>query len=119
MGTSGGSRGAVSAAFNLPTSRRAVIDRAGALALVVAPAQVLDDPRGVADRLAADLQHGHDRLPGQLLDVGALAAQPRDPPLVGLDPAPRQLPRHLAARAQAVRRRLAAIQHDGLYALGR
>src|SRR5829696_4268400 len=119
MGTSGGSRGAISDAFNLPTSRPDVIDRAGALPLIVAPAQVLDDARGVTDRLTADLQHRHHRLPGQLLDVRAVAAQPRDAPLVALDPAPGQLPRHLPARAETVRRRLAAVQHDGLHPLGR
>src|SRR6185503_20324309 len=112
MGDLRGLRGAVSAAFNLPTSRAAVIDRAGALPLIVEPAEVLDDARGVADRLAADLEHGHDGLAGQLLDLRAVAAQPRDPLLLGLDPAPGQLPRDLPARAEAVRRGLATVEHD-------
>src|SRR5215204_2468354 len=103
MGTSGGSRGAVSAAFNLPTSRSAVIDRAGALPLILAPAEMLDDPRRVADRLAADLEHGHHGLPRELLDAGPAATPPRDPPLLGLDPAPGELAGHPPARAQAVR----------------
>src|SRR5215210_8726369 len=83
--------------LNLPTSRRPVIDRAGALAVIVEPLQVLDDPPGVADRLPADLEHGHDGLARQRLHLVALAAPPRHPPLVGLDPAPGQLPRHRAA----------------------
>src|SRR4051794_38359651 len=94
--------------LNLPTSGPRVIDRAGALPLIVAPAQVLDDPPRVADRLAVDLEHGDDGLTGERLDLLALAAPPRDTPLLGIDPAQGELACDLPARAQAVRRRLAA-----------
>ena len=79
----------------------------------VAPAQVLDDPLGVDDHLAAELEHRHPALPGEVVDLVAVARPPGDPhasrPRVLLG----QLARDPAARAQPVRRRAAAVQPRG------
>jgi hypothetical protein len=71
---------------------------------------VLDDPLGVADHVAAELDHRHVALAGQRVDLVAVARAQRDPHGLGLDaPAP-QLARDPAAGAQPVRRRPAAVQ---------
>ena len=75
-----------------------------------APAQVLDDPLGVDDHLAAELEHRHPPLAGQLVDLVAVARAPRHAHRLRLDPARRQLAGHPPARAQPVRRRPAAVQ---------
>ena len=75
-----------------------------------APAQVLDDPLGVRDRLVAEQQHRHARLARELVDLGAAARAAREPDLLVLDPVAAQLARDAAARAQPVRRRPAAVQ---------
>src|SRR5689334_9937013 len=81
--------------FTLPTTRPPATDIRGALPLLDrAPAQVLDDPVRVADRLVADDQQGHAVLARQLVHLGALRLAPRHPPLLDLDAVPAQLARH-------------------------
>src|SRR3954452_1302266 len=77
---------------------------------VSAPAEVLDDPVRVADRVAADDGDRDALLAGERADLRALAPAPRDADLVDrLVPAP-QLARDPAARAEAVGRRAAAVE---------
>ena len=61
------------AAAAIPTRRRRRGRRGGARAApslgAVPPAQVLDDPHGVADHLAAEHQHRHVPLAGQRVDL--------------------------------------------------
>src|SRR4051794_34894575 len=111
---SGGRRSAVRAAFTLPTTAPRANDIAGTLPLLrVAPAQVLDDPVRVADRLAADDEQRHAGLAGQLVHLGARRVPPGHAALVDLDPAPLQLPGHAAARAHPVGPHAAAVEHGG------
>src|SRR4051794_16919949 len=112
MGASISRRGALRAAFTLPTTGSAASDKPGASTLVT-PAQVLDDPARVTDRLAVEHEQRHAVLAGQRVDVHALGLAPRHAALLVLDAAPLELARHAAARAQQVRRRAAAVQDDG------
>src|SRR5918998_3664187 len=97
----------------LPTAKPSASDKCGAFPLLrIAPAQVLDDPPGVADRLVPDDQERHAVLAGQRVHLFALV--PADPALLDLDAAPAQLARHAAARAQPVGRRAAAVEDDAL-----
>src|SRR5918992_4839766 len=93
----------------LPTGERSASDKRGASPLLgLAPAQVLDNPARVADRLVADDQERDAGLPGQRLDLLALAAA--HAPHLDLDAAAAQLARYAAARAQPVGRRPAAVE---------
>ena len=112
-------RAAPSAAFNLTDVRARAIDRAGALPLIVAPAEVLDDPLRVADRLAVD-RRARGRPSGRSGPRPRRARRAATATrLLGLDPAAAQLARDASARAQAVRRRLAAVQPVGSIASGK
>src|SRR4051812_49123014 len=100
--------------FTLPTTGPPASDKSGTLPLLrLAPAEVLDDPVGVADRVAAEDEQGDAILPGELVDLGAVRLAPRHAPLLDLDPVLAQLARHAPARAQVVRRRLAAVEDCG------
>src|SRR5215212_3898377 len=84
--------------------------------LLCAPAQMLDDPVRIADRLAAEDGHGHDALTGERLDFLAVGLAPWHPDLVELHPLSAQLARDPPARAQPVRGRAAAVErgHYGI-----
>src|SRR5918995_2576923 len=104
-------RSALRAAFTLPTTQARATDKSGALALlIVAPAQMLDDPVRVADRIAADDEQRHAVLAGQGHDLVALGLAPRHAPLLDLQAVPAQPARHAPARAQQIRRRATAIE---------
>src|SRR3954469_20705988 len=108
-------RAAPFAASTLPTADERATDIRGASPLLrVAPAEVLDDPLGVADHLAAEDDDGHPVLPRERVDVRPVRAAPRHAVLLDLDPAPPELARDPAARAEPVRRRAAAVQ-DGAH----
>src|SRR3954447_12558045 len=96
--------------FTLPSRRVRDIDRVGALPLIVAPGEMLEDPPRVADRLPVDHEHGHHALARELVDLLAVAPAPRDAPFLGLDAAPGELAGDPAAGAQTVRRGLAAVE---------
>src|SRR3954452_17530356 len=108
MGSSGGRRGGLSPRSTYRRGATPSMNRAGALPLILAPAEVLDDAARVADRLAVDDEHGRHGLARQLAQLLALGTSPRHPLDGRLDPTPGELSRHPAARAQPVRRRLAA-----------
>jgi hypothetical protein len=76
------------------------------------PRQVLDDPLGVADRLAVELEHRHPILAGDLEDLRAVAFPIGHAHLLVLQPAALERPRGLAAGAEPVRGRHAAVQDD-------
>src|SRR4029079_5540864 len=110
----GGRRSALRATFTLPTTRPPASDKSGTLPLLgLAPAEVLDDPVRIADRIAPEDEQWDAILPGQLVDLVAIRLAPRHAPLLHLDAAPAQLPGDAPARAQVLRRRLAAVEDRG------
>src|SRR3954447_15030822 len=113
MGASVCRRSALRAAFTLPTTRSAAGDNRGASTLFVQPAQMLDDPARVADRLAVEHEQRHAVLPGQRVDLRAVGLAPGDAALLVLDAAPLELACDATARAQPVGRRAAAVQDGG------
>jgi len=72
---------------------------------------VLDDPAGVSDRLAVDVEHREAGLAGEVRDGRAVGASEAD--VLGVDAVAAQLARDPAARAQPVRRGPAAVQDRG------
>src|SRR5439155_22556520 len=74
--------------------------------------EVLDYPPGVVDHLVLVHEHGDPPLAGQLVDLVAVPPPDRHPDLLVVDARAPQPPGHLAARAEPVGRRLAAVQ-DG------
>src|SRR4051812_49565696 len=62
-------------------------------------------------------QHGHPALPGELLHLGPVALEVRHPHLLVVDVHRAQAPGHLAATADEIGRRLAAVE-DGHVANG-
>jgi hypothetical protein len=75
----------------------------------VEPFQVLQDAVRVVDDLVAVYEDGYPALPRQLLDLGPVALQEGHADLLELDARRAQAPRDLAAAADEVGRRLAAV----------
>src|ERR687892_702842 len=108
-------RSALRATFTLPTTQLRATDKSGALALLegaqryiaphgmarwagpsrslVPPAQVLDDPVRVADRVAADHEQRDAVLAGEGGDLLAVGLARRHPPFLDLDAVAPQLAR--------------------------
>src|SRR5947209_2420576 len=83
---------------------------AGGLRLPVEVADVLGNPVGVVDDLVAVDEHWDDPLAGEILDLRAVSLADRDAHLVEVDSGAPQATCRLAARAEVVGRRLAAVE---------